>query len=78
MVGKDGLDEDGNPPVKKGYVRLYKDHTGRWYEDVTESEMKKRQEAFDNDPIAQILIEEIQKEIDAEILKALTSSDFQV
>lgn len=62
------LYSDKPPP---GYVRRYEDHTGRWYKDLTEAENAAEIEAFKNDPLCQILQEEIQKEINAEIMRAL-------
>ena len=33
------MDEDyGHPPLEPGKIRVYEDHTGRWYRDVTPEE----------------------------------------
>ena len=61
-------------PLKEGYVRLYEDHTGRWYEDVTIEENKKRIEEMNNDPLYQILMEEIQKEINSEVVRLIAKN----
>lgn len=53
-----------HPPVKEGYVRLYEDHTGRYYKDVTEEEY----EALMSDSFLQALREETTKELDTEII----------
>lgn len=59
---------DGPEP---GYIRLYEDHTGRWYADVTELEYE--QMCFDSatDPLVQTLMDEITKEIDSEVLDGI-------
>lgn len=57
------------PDIPEGYVRLYTDHTYRFYEDITEEEEKQRILDFENDPLCKIFREEIQKEIHKEILK---------
>lgn len=64
-MGKPKLDKDGFPSVRKGYTRVFTDHTGRWYEDIKTSELEKP------DPLAELLWEEVQKEIDKEILRKL-------
>lgn len=63
---------DGEAPVEKGYVRLYTDHTGRWYEDITIEEHEKRIKEAQDDPFYQFVAEEIRKEIDREIIKQIT------
>lgn len=55
---------DDFPPVKPGYVRVFIDHTGRWYEDYTQEEYDKMM----NDPLMVIFREEIQKEVNKEII----------
>lgn len=56
------------PDIPEGHIRLYEDHTYRWYEDVSEEEYARRCEEFDNDPLCSVLKEEIQKEINKAIL----------
>lgn len=55
------------PPVEEGYVRVFEDHTYRWYTDYTQEEY----DAMINDPLAVILREEVQKEIDKEIIELI-------
>jgi hypothetical protein len=56
-------------PVKPGYVRIYEDHTYRNYQDFSEEELEQNK----NDLLMKILLEEIQKEIDAEVITSMTS-----
>lgn len=55
-----------NPP-KPGYHRLYNDHTGRWYDDMSPEQY----EAEMNDPRLNILRDEINKEILREIRREI-------
>lgn len=61
-------------PVKPGYIRLYEDQTGRWYADITESEYEEMCKAYENDPLVQILKEEITKELDKEVVRDCNGS----
>lgn len=67
---KDELDWDVVDPVKPGYVRVYTDHTGRWYQDYTQEEYDK----IINHPFMVILREEIQKEINKEVIRLIRSN----
>lgn len=57
----------GFPPPKEGYTRIFEDHTGRWFKDVSPEEM----EEYKNDPFMKILNEEITKEINREIIEII-------
>lgn len=59
------------PPVPEGHVRVYTDHTGRWYEDIPQADYDRMVEASRNDPLMQILKAEIQAEIDREIVNGI-------
>jgi hypothetical protein len=56
---------DLNPEV--GYVRIYTDHTGRWYEDIPEAQLEESK----SDPLMRLLQEEINKEINREIVRTI-------
>ena len=58
------------PPVKEGYVRIFEDHTGRWYKDITQEEY----DAMTNDPLYKILVDEMVKEIDKEIINTIAKN----
>jgi len=63
---------EDDDPVKPGYIRIYVDHTGRWYHDISDGEHRKELYliATSNEPeyaLLRILQEEIQKEVDAVI-----------
>lgn len=57
--------EPGEEPVKDGFVRIYEFLHG--WEDVTEEKYEKSI----NDPLAVIIREEIQKEINREIIRMI-------
>lgn len=59
------------PPIPEGHVRVYTDHTGRWYEDIPQADHDAMVEAARNDPLLQILNAEIQAEIDREIVASI-------
>lgn len=62
-------DEDDfydHPPVKEGYIRIYEDHTGRWYTDVLESELVVDETTFEG-----IFWEEVQKECDLQVIEKI-------
>lgn len=63
----DDFDEHGHPKVQEGFVRVYTDHTGRWYKDFTQEEL----DELANDPILKILAEEVQAELNAEFMRSL-------
>ena len=67
---KPPVNEFEEEPVKDGYVRVYIDHTGRWYKDYTQEEFDK----IINHPFSVLLREEIQKEINREIIEMLKPS----
>ena len=56
---------------KPGYVRVYVDHTGRWYDDITQEEYDRRVKEFGEDPLAQFVTQEIKNEIDNQIIKVM-------
>ena len=62
---------EGHPPIAEGYIRVYDDHTCRWFTDFTEAEI----DEMNNDPFMKILreciTEEINKEVVAELRKRL-------
>lgn len=71
MIRKHGDLEDlepGEEPVKEGFVRIYEFLHG--WEDVAESSY----EEMINDPLAIILREEIQKEINREVIKKINEA----
>lgn len=53
-------------PLKEGYVRIYMDHTGRWFEDHLPY---KRGE----DPLYDMFHDEVQKEINKEVIESVLS-----
>ena len=53
-------------PVKEGYVRIYEDHTGRWYQDVLESELIPDENTLEG-MLYKILCDEVRKEIDSDM-----------
>lgn len=59
-----------HPPVKEGYVRMYEDHTGRYYTDITIEEYESQKD----DPFLQILNEEIRKELDNDLLDKIRNA----
>lgn len=59
--------EDTEPPMDFGKIRVYTDHTGRFYEDVTPEEYELRY----NSEELKLLREEVQKEIDREMLEQM-------
>jgi hypothetical protein len=59
-----------NDPIQPGYTRIYIDHTGRVYQDVKTEDLENDR----NDPLRKLLLEEIQKEINREIIATLQSS----
>lgn len=61
------MDDTINPPVEPGKIRVYTDHTGRFYEDVTPEEY----ELLYNSEELKSLREEVQKEIDKEMLEQM-------
>lgn len=67
MKSNEELDEDGFPPVKEGYHRVFMDHTGRWYKDFSAEEW----EAHINDPLIKIWREAVTNAIDLEIIANL-------
>lgn len=56
-----------HPPIESGKIRVYEDHTGRWYRDDTPEEY----ERLYNSEELQILREEVQKEIDKEMIEKM-------
>jgi len=58
--------------IPEGHIRLYTDHTCRWYEDITFEEYKRRSEI--DDPLWDILQEEVRKEIDKDIIEKIRNS----
>jgi hypothetical protein len=58
------LEED---PLKEGYTRIYGDHTGRWYDDVSPEDM----EASRNDPLMIDLRTAIDEEVNREIMRQM-------
>jgi hypothetical protein len=60
---------DGGELLQPGYAREYEFLHG--YNDITIEELDKRVEDFNNDPLAQILMEEIQKEINREVIQSI-------
>lgn len=62
------------PPVPEGYVRIFEDHTGRWYEDIPQAEYDRRVAEALNDPFLRLLREEIDAEIDREIIASIKES----
>ena len=46
-------------------IKVYTDHTGRWYEEYTKEEY----DALMNDPLFEIMGEEVKLEIDKEIME---------
>lgn len=63
----DNLEPD-EPPVKKGFVRVYEFLHG--YEDIPEDVFN----AGEKDPLLVMLKEEIQKEIDREIISLINEN----
>lgn len=63
----EGLEPD-EEPVKEGFVRIYEFLHG--WDDIPETEY----EEMINDPFAIILREEIQKEINAEIIREINKA----
>jgi hypothetical protein len=61
------LDDHGHTPVKEGYVRIYDDQFERNYTDYTKEEV----ESWANDPLASILWQEIQKEVNKDIIEKM-------
>ena len=60
-------DDHGHPPVKEGFVRVYEDQFERNYHDYPQEEI----DALANDPLASILWEEIQKEVNRDIIEKM-------
>lgn len=58
-------------PLKEGYVRIYMDHTGRYFEDRLPYERG-------DDPIYDLLSDEIQKEINQEIIKVCVDTALKI
>ena len=55
------------PKVQKGYIRVFIDHTGRWYADYTIRQYQKMMQ----DLLVVILSEEIRKEVDREVINSI-------
>jgi hypothetical protein len=65
-----GFEADpGDPPLKKGYVRLYEFLHG--FEDIPIEQWEQMQEAAKNDPLYQLLLEEVTKEINREVIRTI-------
>jgi hypothetical protein len=60
---------DGYPLLQPGYVRLYEFLHG--YEDIPIEEWQAIQQATKDDPLMQILAEEVQKEINKEVVRMI-------
>jgi hypothetical protein len=54
-------------PLKEGYTRIYGDHTGRWFDDVSPEDM----ETSRNDPLMIDLRTAIDEEVNREILRQM-------
>jgi hypothetical protein len=52
-------------------IKVYTDHTGRWYEEYTKEEY----DALMNDPLFEIMGEEVKLEIDKEILNEIKNNE---
>lgn len=50
-------------PLKDGYIRVYEDHTGRWFKDYTQEEYDEEFNSFEMQVFRDIIQEEINKEI---------------
>lgn len=59
--------EPGEEPVKEGYVRIYEFLHG--WEDIPEEEF----DFYEHDPLAVLLREEIQKEINREVVNTINN-----
>lgn len=59
-----------------GYVRVYTDHTGRWYEDILKTELERINHESRNDPLMKILGEELMTEINREIVRAVVKETY--
>jgi hypothetical protein len=55
---------------KPGYIRIYDDHTGRSYTDMSQAEY----DEMVNDPVRQEAAKIIREEIDAEIIKTILAA----
>lgn len=60
------------PRTEENKIRVYEDHTGRWYEDLTEEEYIKKMDAS-NDAIYLTVSMEIEKEINKEIVEVINA-----
>lgn len=58
--------------VRLGHFRFYDDHTGRWYEDITQVQYNMIVEEAKNDPMFSFMAESIKEEIDKKIVKTIT------
>jgi len=61
--------------LENGMIRVYEDHTGRFYKDYTHEEYDAMIQAYNNDLLMQTLHEEIRKEIFLEIEKSIKNRE---
>lgn len=61
--------DPGEEPIQPGRVRIYEFMHG--YEEISIEEYNERVEAYKNDPLCQIIEQEIQKEINAEVIRQI-------
>jgi hypothetical protein len=73
MTDEELLKFYNHPPVKEGYVRIYEDHTGRWYTDVLESELVPDENTLEGQ-FAKIFWEEVRKETDLQVLEEIRAA----
>lgn len=60
-------------PVKPGFVRVYEDHTYRWYQDIPEEDLEYKPGSIEHE-MAKIIREEIDKEILKQIIEGVEKS----
>lgn len=58
-------------PLPDDHKRFYTDHTGRFFEDRSEAQLKADEAAFRNDPFAQDFQQILQDEINREIVRKI-------
>jgi hypothetical protein len=58
--------QSSDVPPKEGYIRVFTDHTRRWYEDIPEEEYNQPPSQWKTE-----LLQLLQKEIDAEMLRRM-------